>query len=487
MTRSLRTDTTSKRVPIRAVTFAALLMAAHPGLSIADGVQAWVTTADQGRLLAHEAGLSFAARPALANRIDVDSERRFQSIVGFGAAVTDASAELIQTRLGPSQRTALLEELFGGSAGLGLSFTRITIGASDFSRRHYSLDDTPDGKPDPDLDHFSIEPTRAHLLPVLRAALAINPELRIVASPWSPPGWMKSSGSLLHGRLRAEFQPALAAYLVRFSDAFAAEGVPIFALTLQNEPDFDPPDYPGLRLEAAERASIIGKYLGPLLAKRQAAPLILDWDHNWDKPQSPLDVLADGQASRFIAGVAWHCYGGDVAAQTPVHAAHPDKDAYLTECSGGDWDPDWGGSLRWFTRELIIGSTRGWSRGIVLWNLALDEKHGPHAGGCGNCRGVVTIDSATGAITRNVEYYVLAHASRFVRPGAHRIDSTTGIKGLSTVAFQNADGSLVLIVLNDAQRPRKFSVRSAGESFDYSLPAGAVATFVWTPGPAQSR
>jgi glucosylceramidase len=292
---------------------------------------------------------------------------------------------------------------------------------------------------------------------------------------------MKASGSLVHGRLLAEAQPALAAYLVRFSDAFAAEGVPLFALTLQNEPDYDPPDYPGMRLEAPERARIIGQFLGPMLAKRPGAPLILDWDHNWDKPESPLAVLANREAAPFIDGVAWHCYGGDVSAQTPVHAAHPDKNAYLTECSGGEWDKGWADSLRWFTRELIIGSTRGWSRGIVLWNLALDEKYGPHAGGCGNCRGVVTIDSTTGAITRNLEYYVLGHASRFVMPGAHRIESTTGVKGLASVAFQNPDGSMALIVLNDAKRQRKFSVSSAGASFDYALPAGAVATFVWNP------
>jgi len=458
-----------------------ILLAIAPCARSAADVQGWVTTADKSRLLARESGLSFAARPVLATRIDIEPDRHYQSMVGFGAAVTDASAWLIQTRLSDAQRAALLKELFGRDGGLGLSFTRISIGASDFSRTHYSLDETPGGKPDPDLVHFSIEPNRAELLPVLRAARAINPELRIVASPWSPPGWMKTSGNMIHGRLLPEAQPWLAAYLVRFADAFAAEGVPLFALTLQNEPDYDPPDYPGMKLEAAERARIIGQFLGPMLAKRAGSPLILDWDHNWDKPASPLEVLADRQAAPFIAGVAWHCYGGDVAAQTPVHAAHPDKDAYLTECSGGEWDPDWAGSLRWFMRELIIGSTRGWSRGIVLWNLALDEKYGPHAGGCGNCRGVVTIDSTTGAITRNLEYYVLGHASRFVLPGARRIESTTGVKGLATVAFQNADGSMALIVLNDAKQQRRFSVRSAGASFDYALPAGAVATFVWNP------
>ncbi|HEY7642712.1 MAG TPA: glycoside hydrolase family 30 beta sandwich domain-containing protein [Steroidobacteraceae bacterium] len=456
-----------------------LLFAAASHAATPAGAEVWVTTADQSRLLAREPDVTLSARAPLATRIDVDPQRRYQEMIGFGAAVTDASAWLIEKRMNATQRATLLRELFGREGGLGLSFTRISIGASDFSLSHYSLDDPPGGAADPQLEHFSIAPNREYLLPVLRGALAINPDLRIVASPWSPPGWMKDSGSMVRGRLRPEFYPAFAAYLTKFVDAYAAEGVPIFALTIQNEPDFEPPDYPGMKLDAHERARIVGQFLGPLLAQRPTRPLLLEWDHNWIKPASPLEVLADPRAAPFIAGVAWHCYKGDVRAQGPVHDAHPDKDAYLTECSGGGWEPRWERSLQWFTRQLIIGSTRGWSRGVVLWNLALDERHGPRAGGCANCRGVVTIDSATGAVTRNVEYYVLAHASRFVRPGARRIESTTGVRGLESVAFQNADdGSIALIVLNAAERQRRFSVRSADKLFDYTLPAGAVATFV---------
>jgi glucosylceramidase len=191
---------------------------------------------------------------------------------------------------------------------------------------------------------------------------------------------MKDSGSMIGGRLRPEMQPVLAKYLIRFVDAYAAEGVPVWALTLQNEPNFQPPDYPGMKLDAKERARLIGNFLGPALAQRKApAPLILDWDHNWDHPEQPLGVLSDAKAAKYVSGIAWHCYEGAVSAQGPVHDAYPDKDAYLTECSGGEWDPKFESSLRWFTRELIIGSTRHWSRGIVLWNLALDEAHGPHA------------------------------------------------------------------------------------------------------------
>ena len=244
----------------------ALAIAFGPSAGAADAVQAWVTTADQSRLLTREPDLAFSAQTPLALHIEVEPQRHYQAIVGFGAAVTDSSAWLIENRLNEAQRTALLKELFGRDGGLGLSFTRISIGASDFSLAHYSLDDPPGGKADPDLAHFSIEPNRAYLLPVLKSALAINPQLRIVASPWSPPGWMKTSGSMIGGRLRPEAQPALANYLVRFVDAFAAQGVPIFALTLQNEPGFEP-ELPRHEARSKERASIIGV----ILARRSAA------------------------------------------------------------------------------------------------------------------------------------------------------------------------------------------------------------------------
>jgi glucosylceramidase len=457
----------------------ALLLAAASHAATPGTAQVWVTTADQSRLLAREPDVALSSGAPVGNLIDVDPERRYQEMVGFGAAITDSSAWLIEKRLSAAQRAALLAELFGRDGGLGFNFTRISIGASDFSLSHYSLDDPPGGAADPQLAHFSIAPNRDYLLPVLRAALAINPDLRIVASPWSPPGWMKTSGSMVRGRLRPDAYAPFASYLVKFVDAYAEDGIPIFALTIQNEPDFEPHDYPGMKLNAQERARIIGQFLGPMLAQRRTRPLLLDWDHNWIDPKSPRAVLADPVAAPFIAGVAWHCYRGDVKAQGPVHDAHPDKDAYLTECSGGNWEPRWERSLQWFVHQLIIGSVRGWSRGVLLWNLALDEQHGPHAGGCADCRGVVTIDSATGAITRNVEYYVLAHASRFVRPGARHIESTTGVRGLESVAFQNADdGSIALIVLNTAQWQRRFSVRYAGRVLNQSLPPGAVATFV---------
>jgi glucosylceramidase len=450
--------------------------------SVASAVQVWVTTADRSRLLARDTDLAFDEEPPRPLLIEVDERARYQEMVGFGAAITDASATVIN-RLQSAQRNALLRELFGPPPGIGLGFVRVAIGASDFSSFHYSLDDLPPGETDPTLAHFALDANRTQLTPLLRAARSINPQLKVVASPWSAPGWMKNSGNLVGGKLRPEAYGVFADYLLRYADASAQAGVPIYALTVQNEPGFAPTDYPGMLFEPAARARFIREYLGPRLAARQHPPLLLDWDHNWDKPEAPLHVLADDDAARYIAGVAWHCYYGEVQAQLQVHEAHPDKDAYLTECSGGGWSPHWSEALRHFVGHLMIGSTRAWAKGVILWNLALDEQHGPHAGGCKNCRGVVTIDTASGRVARNVEYYSLAHLSRFVRPGARRIKSSDAEEGLQNVAFRNADdGSLVLLVLNGGSEGRIFSVRSGGRSFSYELPAGAVATFSWRPG-----
>ncbi|HXO86701.1 MAG TPA: glycoside hydrolase family 30 beta sandwich domain-containing protein [Gemmatimonadales bacterium] len=440
--------------------------------------EVWITTGDQQKLLSHEPNLAFTAGSAELPVIEVADTGGFQTMVGFGAAITDAAAMLING-LPAERRERLLRDLFDPDSGIGLSFTRLTIGASDFSPHHYTFDDMPPGQRDPTLARFSIEPDRANRLPVVQRALAINPGLKVMASPWSAPAWMKTSDKLITGSLRPDAYEAFAEYLARYVDAYAAEGVPIFALTIQNEPHFEPGDYPGMRVEPPARARFIGGYLGPRLARGGSTTLIFDWDHNWDEPQSPLAVLRDSVARRYVAGVAWHCYGGDVPAQATVHDSFPSVDAYFTECSGGEWAPKFADNLVWNVQKLIVGTTRNWARGVLLWNLALDESHGPHLGGCGNCRGVVTIDSKSGEVTRNVEYYALAHASRFVKPGAQRIESSA-VDGLASVAFRNPDRSTVLIVVNTTGKDQRFKVRSHGRTLEYALPPGAVATLRWS-------
>jgi glucosylceramidase len=373
-----------------------------------------------------------------------------------------------------------MAELFGrASGGLGLSFTRLTVGASDFSRTHYSYDDTPGNAPDPQLRHFSIEPARQYVLPRVREALAINPQLKVMISPWSPPAWMKTTKSLIQGQLEPQYYPVFANYLLRTVEAFGREGVPVSMLTIQNEPDFEPDSYPGMRVNPPQRAIIIGQHVGPTFRARGLKTQILDYDHNWDKPELPLAVLTDPTARQYVSGVAWHCYNGDVPAQSSVHDAYPDKDVWQTECSGGEWGPKFDETLGWMTDKLIIGVANNWGRGSLTWNLALDPQHGPHHGGCGDCRGVITIDPEIGAITRNVEYYVLGHASRFVLPGAYRIGAAKRRDDLEVAAFLNPDGSRVAI-LHRKSGDGPIAVALDGERFAVPLPAGSVATLRWS-------
>jgi glucosylceramidase len=442
-------------------------------------VKVWETTTDKSKLLAAQADVTLAAGTATGTIITVDASQTYQTMVGFGASMTDASAYLIQHKMSASQRDALMSDLFGTS-GIRLDFMRLTIGASDFSQTHYSYDDVPAGSSDAAMANFSIATAKVDVVPSVKQAMTLNPDLTIMASPWSAPGWMKTSDSLITGSLKPAAYPYFADYLSRYVKAMGTEGVPISLLTLQNEPGFEPANYPGMRVDPAPRAAFIGGYLGPKFAADGVTTKILDYDHNWDLTSSPLTVLGDATANPYVSGVAWHCYGGDVSAQTTVHNAYPTKDAYFTECSGGGWAPDFASSFDWFMKTLVIGSTRNYAKGVLLWNLALDENSGPHLGGCGDCRGVVTINSATGAVTRNLEYYALAHASRFVRKGAVRIASNS-TDNVDTVAFKNPDNSIVLIALNSNTAAKTFAVSSLGKTFSYSLPAGAAATFVWAP------
>lgn len=449
----------------------------------------WLTTGDGTQKLAEQPPLPSGPGLATAATIHIDPDQRFQSIVGFGAAITDASADLIHA-LPADRRGALLSELFGRhGGGLGLSFTRLTVGASDFSPVHYSFDDSPGNLPDPELKYYSIEPARRAMLPTTRRALAINPDLKVMISPWSAPAWMKTSRSLIQGKLNPVAYPAFAAYLARTVEEFGREGVPVHVLSIQNEPDFEPDSYPGMRMSPADRAAVIGGHLGPLFERRRIATRILDWDHNWDKPEMPLGTLADPVARRYIAGVAWHCYGGDVAAQSKVRDAYPDKEVWFTECSGGEWSPKYDEVLAWMTKNLVIGATRNWARGVLLWNLALDPKHGPHLGGCGDCRGVVTIDPASASVvSRNVEYYVLGHASRFVRPGARRIASDSGVSDVDTVAFLDPDNRTVAVIaLNSAAAPRDVTLATPSESFPVRIPPGSVVTVTWRSRAVRKR
>jgi glucosylceramidase len=447
----------------------------------AQKVAVYQTTPDLAQALQRERPLTFTASPAAGTAIRVDDNQRFQTMDGFGAAMTDSSAWLLEDQLTVSQRKEVMRKLFDPRSGhgIGISFLRVPLGASDLSRNHYSYDDMPAGQRDPDLQHFSIDHDRAYILPALREALKLNPSISVMVTPWSPPGWMKTKDTMNGGQLRPEDLAEFADYLVQSVSAYEKAGVPVRYFSLQNEPLYETKDYPGTLMHADQQTKLIGGFVGPALQKAGLKTSILAYDHNWDHPEYPLEVLSDPVAAQYTAGSAFHCYGGDVSAQGPVHERFPNKGIWMTECSGGTWQK---GNLLAVTEKLIIESTRQWAKSVVLWGLALDEKNGPNTGGCATCRAFVTVDrsSEPHKVAYTQDYYAIGHACEFVRPGATRIDSTDlGSGSLETVAFQNTDGSIALLVLNNADRPVDFSVSWHGKSFPASLSAGSVATYLW--------
>ncbi len=451
-----------------------------PRVQLPERIDVVESSEDLRESLQDKSPLHFGSSRDAGLTIEVNDSVKYQQIDGFGASLTDSSAWLISEKLTAPQRHELLQMLFDPKKGIGLKILRQPMGASDFALEPYSYDDMPQGQEDPQLEHFSIDHDKAYIIPILRETLAINPDLKIMGSPWSPPGWMKTSGSMIQGTLLPSAYASLAKYFVRYIQAYEASGVPIFAVTSQNEPLNIPDDYPGMGMSADEQTKFIRDNLGPAFRAARIKAKILAFDHNWDLIDFPIKVLSDTQAAAFIRGIAIHCYGGSPRAQTELHNRFPDKDIWLTECSGGEWQK---GRLLEEQVRLIISTTRNWAKSVILWNLALNQNHEPFLGGCKTCRGVVTIDDSVSPsrIIPTVDFTALGHASKFVTPGAFRIDSSTFEQDrLESVAFRNPDGSIVLIVLNGGSTAVTFSLSWKDQYASYRLDPAAVATFRWS-------
>ena len=442
------------------------------------------TNADQTALLQEQPSLIFGAQPELPLAIRVDDGIRYQQMDGFGASFTDSSAWLVETKLTPSQRNTLMQNLFT-SSGAGLSFLRQPMGATDLALTEYTYDDMPPGQTDPNLMHFSIDHDKAYIIPVLRQALALNPSTRVMALPWSPPAWMKTNDNLRGGSFDSQYLESLNQYFLKYIQAYRNNGIPTNFVAAQNEPLFAGNGYPTLFLTEPQEAEFIAKHLGPSLEMLgDNKPLILGYEHNWDNPWYPEKLLRNPEAARYIAGTSFHCYAGDRdLAQGAIQGFFPNKGIWFTECTGVTNFPNFHDNLGFNMHNLLIGSVREGARSVVLWNMALDQNDGPTNGnGCHTCRGVVTVDwSTTPATVRyEVEYYSLGQSSKLVVPGAHRIDSN--IAGpIENVAYQNPDGSIVLVVYNSAPSNNTFSVNWHGRVFTYTLSDGSVATFKWDP------
>jgi O-glycosyl hydrolase len=586
-----------------ALGLALVVMPAAPASAANETVQKWLTTSDLSQHLTQQANLGFSAGSGSAT-ITVDSSQSFQSIVGFGAAMTDSSAWLLSNKLSSTAHTNLMNALFNPSQGIGMSWLRVPMGSSDFSAtaQPYSYDDnlgvstgptvgvgsgrclddsgstangvqvsihdctsgnanqqfsytsaselqiagkcldangkgttngtkailytcngqtnqqwklningtitgvqsglcldvseasTANGalvqlwscngqtnqawtRPDLALATFSIAHDLGYIIPDLKEAQTLNPGLKLMANPWSPPGWMKTNGQMHNvnnaGALLPSSYGPLAQYFVKFLQGYAAQGVPIYAITPQNEPSYATA-YPGMQFSEQNEASFVANNLGPALAQAGLSPAILGTDFNTNVLSSYAEpLMQDAAASKYLAGTAWHCYAGGLNAISTMQAAFPSKDNYETECSDGI-DPQ-------NAIETFIQSTRNWARTATMWNIAQDQNNGPVIpGGCNACTPLVSINQSTGNVTYNAGYYSVGHFSKFVLPGAKRIASTT-TGSLDDVAFQNPDGSLVLIVDNTSSSTQSFSTSWGGQHFSDSLPAHGIATYQWKP------
>jgi len=436
--------------------------------------QVWLTDPSAGVFISRQADSPvFSSAVSASSVIKVNTGKTYQSVDGFGYTLTGGSARLINA-MPAAAGDALLRELFSPSEGIGVSFLRVSVGASDLDPAVFSYDDMPPGRTDPELASFSLAPDREALIPVLKRILAINPDVKILASPWSAPAWMKAIHTTVGSSLKPVWYPVYAQYLVKYVQGMKAEGIDIHALTIQNEP-LNPDNNPSMIMPPAKQALFVKSHLGPAFAKAGIKTKIVLYDHNCDEPGYPLSILDDPEARPYVDGSAFHLYDGDISALSRVHDAYPDKNVYFTEQWVGA-PGDMAGDFRWHLENVVIGSMRNWSRAALEWNLASDPSYGPHTpGGCDACLGAVTIGSS---VKRNPAYYIIAQASKFVRPGSVRVDSNSP-EGLPNAAFRTPDGKTVLIVLNTGAAARTFGVSAGGNAFSSSLPAGAAATCVW--------
>ncbi|MEO8415663.1 MAG: glycoside hydrolase family 30 beta sandwich domain-containing protein [Ginsengibacter sp.] len=437
-------------------------------------VDFWLTKSDQSVLLKKQSTvLSFGTEANSYANIDVDTTQTYQTIDGFGFTLTGGSAYLINL-MNANDKTSLINELFGnGSGSIGISYLRVSIGASDLDASVFSYDDLALGHTDMNLDSFSLSKDTTALIPVLQQILAMNPSIKIIATPWSAPVWMKDNNSTIGGSLQAQYYDVYAKYFVKYIQRMKSNGITIDAVTPQNEP-LNPANNPSLSMTAQEQANFIKNNLGPSFQSAGLTTKIITYDHNCDRPDYPIAVLSDPAANAFVNGSAFHLYAGDISALTQVHNAFPDKAVYFTEqytSSTGNF----GGDLNWHVKNVIIGSMRNWSRVALEWNLANDPTFNPHTpGGCDQCKGAITLG---GTITRNVAYYIVAHASKFVPAGSVRIASNiTG--SLQNVAFKTPSGNKVLIVENGGA-DASFNIRFNNKWTTTTLSAGAVGTYIW--------
>ena len=491
--------------PVAATATMIAFMAVLPGALSAqpNPIEAWVTNPDRSALFQKLPDtIPFRNTSPRGPAIVIDRSRQMQSIDGFGFALTGGSAELLSKMSAPG-RAKILHQLFAqGEDNLGVTYLRVSIGASDLNSFVFSYDDLAAAESDPGLTKFDLAQDRKDVIPILKQILAIAPNLKILASPWSAPAWMKTNNNVRGGALKEDCYPVYAAYLVKYVQEMKKEGIAIDAITIQNEP-LNSKNTPSMQWTVSQQAAFLKDHLYPAFTKAGLSAKVILFDHNLDRPDYPLTLLADPVISQFADGSGFHHYGGDMSAMSKVHLARPDKNIYFTEQMITERPGSPTINIAATVKRMLIDTTRNWSRNVILWNLAADPNNGPHTGngGCSMCQGALTIDGD--AVALNLAYYTIAHASKFVRPGSVRIGSTDrgdqtigltedeerpGLKRMAVientqvlpnVAFRTPDGKIVLIVVNDTQSVTSFAVQDQGYSATIRLNPGAAGTYVW--------
>ena len=433
---------------------------------------------DKSKLLLRESN-SFEFKdinPTQAFTIEIDESATFQTMDGFGYTLTGASAMLINN-MNPVARTNLLKQIFSVENGVGINYIRISMGASDLDVKVFSYNDLPNGETDINQTKFSIEQDKINLIPVIKEILTINPNLKIMATPWSAPVWMKTINSAVGGSLKPEYYASYATYFVKYIQAMKAEGINITSITPQNEP-LHGGNNPSMLMSANEQLSFIKNNLGPAFEKAGIQTKIIIYDHNADNISYAETILNDATANKYIDGSAFHLYAGDINALSSLHNKFPEKNLYFTEqwTSGSG---SFGGDFNWNMKNVVIGASNNWCKTIMQWNLANDSNFGPHTeGGCTDCKGAVTINGSS--FEKNVAFYNLAQISNMVSPGSKRIASSQ-ISVVSNVAFIRPDGKKVLLVFNDSSSSVTIYLKLKSKALATPIPmtANTAITLLW--------
>lgn len=431
-------------------------------------VKAWISSEDGKYKLSDVKVKGVKKFSKKAFVIEVDKNQKFQSILGMGGSLEHATCWNLM-KLSPEDREEVIERLVHPEKGIGMNLMRICIGTSDFvGEPYYTYSDLPPGQTDFELKNFSIEKDKDYVIPILKMAKEKNPEMLFFASPWSPPAWMKDSQNLCGGKLKRECYSVYAEYLKRFIEAYKAESIPVYAITVQNEPLMEDPDYPTCVWNAEEQKIFIRDYLGPLFEKNNIETKIWCWDHNWNVLDFPRAIFSDPGASRYVDGTGFHLYEGKVEAQTVIHNEFPHKHIYFTEGS------------TFYTRGAvkIIEIFRNWARSYNLWVICLDWQRKPNRGPH-HASATMIVLTPENKIEYRYDYYMYGQFMKFVKRGAYRIFSTPGDRYFNNVAFLNPDGKLVLIVANAENNSKLIGVNSEVISFEYEIPPKSVITFVW--------